>query len=132
VLTRAIDGIPVPDSFAFARFANDGSTVTEGVHWPAIPMATVAEAKSMLSSMKDATQASVMHARLPQGNVQVVIRHSSFSSLSAPTYHASFDVMVLDAKTAPHLQHFDTTGAEMQLVEKAPRRAPTPSSSNWR
>jgi hypothetical protein len=45
VISRQIDGIPVADSFAWARLDADGGVVLESVYWPAIPAAVVEQAK---------------------------------------------------------------------------------------
>ncbi len=119
ILRRSIDGIPVPDSFAFARFANDGSIVTEGVHWPAVPQKAVDEAKLMATAMKDPQQASAMRAKLPAGQVQVSIRHTSFVESLKTSAYASYEVMVSDKTTAVHHRHFDLNGAEFKLTEQA-------------
>jgi hypothetical protein len=47
VVERAVDGIPVPDSFAWARANSESRIVEEAVYWPALPRDVLAEAKTV-------------------------------------------------------------------------------------
>lgn len=124
VLYRAIDGIPVPDSFAWARFNADGDVVAESVFWPDVPLSVLKEAQALKA--KISADPSGFKAKLPaylQASVAdpaaqqklsgggVVIRHSSGEGNSAPTFHAVFDVT--PSGNLQHVWHVDENGADV-------------------
>jgi hypothetical protein len=94
-LARSIDGIPVAESNAFARFNDANQTTSEGFYWPTIPAETVDAAEAL--SVRDADPAGLAsyQALLPaeaQGTGRVVIHHTSSSSTAAFRSAATYDV----------------------------------------
>lgn len=96
-LSRAVDGIPVAESSAYARFDVDDQTTSEGLYWPAIPAETVAAAKALRDQLADPGALAAYRAKLPavaQGAGVVTIHHTSGSfGCDAPiTAMATYDV----------------------------------------
>jgi len=97
VITRQIDGIPVPDSFAAARFNADDEPTMEWVYWPAIPKQAVAEAKAVQLALADPSRQPTLFAGVPAAATsrsEVTIRHSDFADESAYRAYGSLDVHV--------------------------------------
>jgi hypothetical protein len=101
VLERAVDGIPVPDSFAWARVNADGRIVAEAVYWPAVSGDVVAGARTLRDVLADPQRRGVLESRVPGaiGGGHVAIRHASAWVDSPFEAFASFDVAVLAAPT---------------------------------
>ena len=126
VVERAVDGVPVPDSFAWARVNRDGQVVAEGVYWPALPPGVLARAHRMsqgnpLPQIERAIEARPAEALV---NHHVAIRHSSADYDGSFAAHASIDVHVRLAATARAdartslVRHFNEEGAEFQLPQE--------------
>jgi hypothetical protein len=136
VLQRAVDGIPVPDSFAWARVNTRGEVVQEGVYWPALPARAIDEAREFRKRLADGAEREQFAARVkaPGGKVMLAIRHSG-AELSGPAFEcfASFDVetrSVPAPRAAPQeeyraevhaesvTRHYDASGAERRLPQE--------------
>jgi hypothetical protein len=119
VITRVVAGVPVPDSFAWARFNINGVVVEEQVYWPTVPNNVVQEAKALVAMLADPTRNAAFARKLPANLVlgQVVIRHSAGSYRAAFESVASYDV------TQPgqmgRVRHFDRNAAEFAMVSEA-------------
>lgn len=95
VVSRKVEGVPVPDSFAWARLNAEGRVLQEGVYWPALPPAVIAELRAFKTALADPEQRRTLMARVPTnaGGTALVIHHSSseedqlraFASLDATT-----------------------------------------------
>jgi hypothetical protein len=114
VITRQIDGIPVPDSYAWASFDADGAATSEEVFWPEIPVEAVREAKLMLP------RAEELHAKAreslevaPAQQGAVTLRHGGWRDVDHPTF-ASFDVTTVERGVAT-THHFDGRGERFQM-----------------
>ena len=96
ILNRAVDGIAVLESFAWARIdANDLST-GEGFWWPTVSAAVVSAARAFRDQLGDPTALAAFKAKLPanaQGDGQVVIHHSSGLMSATSVAVASYDVV---------------------------------------
>jgi hypothetical protein len=137
VLDRAVHGVSVPDSFAWARVDAEGHVIAEAVYWPALPGDVVSEAKGFSETLSDKERESALKARMPANaeSVQAAIRHSS-AWVDVPfDAFASYDVIVRtdllpDAAvakrgTSPRLapgeivvRHFDAEGVERFLPQE--------------
>lgn len=108
-LDRSVDGIPVVDSFAWARINEEEQVVTESVYWPAIPQAVIDGAKAFASSLADATWATAFHQKAPQ-NGKIVIRHTP------GVWDGAFKAAVAyDVTWAGQVLHYDSSGARFKL-----------------
>lgn len=120
VLTRVVDGISVPESFAYARFAKDGSVAAEGVYWPELSRVAVDEARQLHAAITDPGNGPSLRARMPQGHLQVSIHHSGFGEQVRPTAMATYDVLVLAKDQTPHHQYFNAAGTRINLAVASP------------
>jgi hypothetical protein len=123
---RALDGIPVPDSNAWARFNDLDEVVSEGSFWPSVPESVLAEAKALKSLMEDVSRADAYRAKLPTQNRdgRVVIRHSAPTFDAAPEYFAAYDVTERIAPGAVVTRHFDGNGQEFRLPHEGAESLP--------
>ena len=98
VITRQINGIPVPDSFAAARFNVDDEPTMEWVYWPAIPKQVVRDARTMQLALADPGQRAVILANLPASartaQQEIAIRHSDFADEAPFRAFGSLDVHI--------------------------------------
>ena len=139
VIERAVEGVPVPDSFAWARVNRDGQVVAEAVYWPALPAGVLAQAQRMSqgSALPRVEQAIKARPAETQVDHQVTIRHSSAAYDGSFAAHASIDVRVrleaaaradADSRQAAGsggvgaglIRHFNDEGAEFQLPQEIP------------
>jgi len=110
VLERQLDGIPVADSFAWARLDEDAEPVLESVYWPEIPSSVVEQAKALQAHVADATASQAMFAKMPAGAAgKVAIHHSPGVWDGTFTATATYDVDVDAGKK----MHFDADGNEV-------------------
>jgi len=93
-LDRAVDGIPVPDSFAWARVNSAGQVVAEAVYWPAISPNVLSDARKLKDVLSDPQRQQAYDAKLPAGfdNRDVAIHHSSATVESDFRELAAIDV----------------------------------------
>jgi hypothetical protein len=129
VLSRTVAGIPVPDSFAWARFNVKGESVEEQVYWPAIPGNVIQEAKRFQAIVSDPVQYAALLSKVPASlsSGRVVIRHSPGTEKSAFQAVASYDV--LQPGEMGGVRHFDSTGAEFNLANEVEARTARPPSA---
>lgn len=136
VLERTVDGIPVADSFAWARVNAEGQIVEEAVYWPAIAGAVIAKARQLREVRDDPKRRHELATRISAdaSSAQIVIRHSSASSDEPFEGFASVDLLVkvmapgteqspnydkttLMPQTA-YVRHFDIDGKELFLPQE--------------
>lgn len=122
-IARTITGILVPDSFAWAGFNDNQDVVEEGIYWPEIPAAAIAEAKALREMLT--VDASAKAFRKLVGDVDgrgdVVIRHPPGGS-NVP-FKAE---VVYDVPDHGRMRHFDANGREAQLADEvAPPASPS-------
>jgi hypothetical protein len=118
ILERAVDGIPVGESYAWAHFVATNQTTGEGFYWPTIPADVVTAARALRDRLADPTALAAYKALLPpeaQGDGQVVIHHTDGSLDTKPfTAVATYDVFEdggLLGMGSNH--HFDASGNEV-------------------
>lgn len=136
VLERAVDGVPVVDSFAWARVDQKGTVVSEAVYWPAISADVAREAARFKEILATPERVKAFEARLPAGleQGQLVIRHAS-ATISGPfEAFACFDARQGVRAPTPKLpegvapavavsgstmiRHFDSNGVELHLPQE--------------
>jgi hypothetical protein len=129
VLFRAIDGIRVPDSVAWARADATGAIVAEEVYWPTIAASEVQAAKAMRARLADPAEGPHMLAALGAiaDDVEVVIRHGGSTVDAAAEPHAAYDVRVKAGATS-YRRHFDAKLNEFRLAHELVQAqlSPTP------
>lgn len=109
-LNRAVSGIPVIGSTAYAQFNEHDLSTTEGLYWPTVPASVVTAARALRAQLAEPAALASYKAKLPanaQGEGQVVIHHPGTSSTQVFTALASYDVIAgrstlsFDASGAP-------------------------------
>jgi hypothetical protein len=134
VITRQINGIPVPDSFASARFNADGEVVEEWVYWPTIPQHAIAEAQSIVHAHAAGSAAlATLPTRFQSSPGEGAIRHSDFADESGFQAFGSFDVHLSKEANGGYrggTHHFDVNGREIIHPNRRPQTvtADTPKS----
>jgi hypothetical protein len=134
VLQRVVEGIPVADSFAWARANAEGKIVEEGVYWPALSRETLAQARQLRAAWSDEKRRNALAERIhgQDPRAHVAIRHSSASSHDPFEAIACVDVYVnvatpgdeSQAKSSAaqsqvaYIRHFDIGGAELHLPQE--------------
>jgi hypothetical protein len=115
IVHRVVAGFRAPDSYAWAIFNANDEVVQEGVHWPAIPDAVIAEARAVQGTLNDPSQHAAFKARLPPEATaeagQVVIRHGGVAEAD-PSPFASYDVFIKARGSRGGVSHFDITGKQ--------------------
>jgi hypothetical protein len=99
-LARGIDGIPVVDSLAAARFDVNDQTTFEAFYWPEIPANVMSAAVAFKNQLADPNALAAYKTMLQadaQGQGRVVIHHTHAGSLSSFQTAATYDVI----QTAP-------------------------------
>jgi hypothetical protein len=95
-LQRGIDGVPVSESLAVARFDVDDQTTYEVFYWPVIRADVVTAALALSAQLADPGALAAYKAKLPadaQGTGHVVIHHSHAGSTSPFQAAATYDVI---------------------------------------
>lgn len=116
VISRQVNGIPVPDSFAWARMNASGEVVAEAVFWPDLPVDAVNTAEGLAAASPAVSGAD----RTGQG--RAVIRHTGPTFAGAFAADATFDVP--PEGEMGHVRHFNANGAEVFLAYEKPTPAP--------
>jgi hypothetical protein len=77
IVARQIDGIPAPDSSAFASLIG-AQSVSEGVYWPALSASVSEELSELKAIVDDPERLAGFQAKLPKGFVSgsIVIHHT--------------------------------------------------------
>ena len=130
-LQRTVAGVPVADSFAWARVNARSEVVQEGVYWPALPANVVQEVRQFREMLADPQRLASFNARLPVPGASgaVVIRHSAATSDEPFEAFAGFDVVVhssqpslqkaaVPATSVSVIRHFDINGRERFLPQE--------------
>ena len=123
-------GVPIVDSYAWARINADNDVVMESVYWPAISAAVVLEAEALSQALGAPSSRAAYLAKLPQdaagesGKGSVVIHHTSGAWPNGLAAHAVYDV-----RAGSRTIHYDSSGVARQLAEELPNAwGPVPST----
>jgi hypothetical protein len=119
LIRRQVSGIPVPDSYAWARINQDGAVVAEGVYWPDIPSSAIASAIALSSVLSDASTRAAYMSLLPtRREGRVVIRHSPGEWDKAFAAAGVYDAPD-NRQTFLRDLHFDASGLRVDLPFEA-------------
>jgi hypothetical protein len=121
VVSRSIDGIPVPESHAWARLNASGQVVSEAVFWPELPKRVVDEAKALSLLVNDRAALDRLRSKvgISDGNVTVGIHHAP-AALSRPTEEATAVADFARSTQGTGLtRHFLASGEEVFLSRDA-------------
>jgi hypothetical protein len=131
-VTRAVQGIPIRDSVAWARMDVNGDVLREEVYWPSIPQGVIDNAVALQTQISTASGLAAYQSALPAGAGQgsVVIRHSSaWAPRVAPfEAYAVYDVTTSDGHGSSSTIHYDAQGIQVQLPQE--KRSGAPESTN--
>jgi hypothetical protein len=134
ILRRAILGVRVIESIAWAKLTTRGDVDWESVFWPPIDAAVASGAAAFAASLADPAQHAAFLAKLPSKIYKeggVVIHHTDPSIHAAPRAYVSFDAQT-ETQLSAAMRHFDMNGVEFRLPQEQagnvlfPRR-PAPS-----
>jgi len=135
-LRRQIDGVPIPDSVAWARLDAEGAVLAEGVHWPPIPKLAIDEARELRGMAADPARLRAVMTELPADRPTgtVAIRHTGAASRAPPIAVAVYVVRIpppatdaREAAKAPMELNFDSHGRRVLLPsEREPALEETP------
>jgi hypothetical protein len=110
-LDRAVDGIPVVESAAWATFDENGETTYEAFYWPEIPAEVVSAARAFQDQLAGGLAA--FKAKLPadaQGDGRVVIHHHVAGAPGAFTAVAVYDTVQTTSDFSGEELYFDPNG----------------------
>ncbi len=122
ILTRAISGIPVIESTAWAKMRAQGDVDMEMVFWPPIDARVVDQALAFAAQLKDATAKATFQKKLPRAvlkEIGVVIHHTDTNIHTTPTAYVAYDA-VIDPETTAGVRHFDVNGSPLVLPQERP------------
>jgi hypothetical protein len=124
VITRQINGIPVPDSFAAARFNADDEVVEEWVYWPTIPSRAIADASAIATALVGGSGLrSRLPARFRTAPAIAAIRHTDFADESGFQAFGSLDVRYekdVNGGYRGGTRNFDINGSEVIHPNRRP------------
>jgi hypothetical protein len=112
-ITRQVEGIAVPDSYAWTTFDDRAEASAEDVHWPELAPRALQEAQHIQGSIDRLTALATAALRETPTNVEVAIHHSDWTDRNIWST-ASLDVTVRVLATAV-THHFDRDGREFRL-----------------
>lgn len=110
---RSIDGVPVVESIAYARFDTDDQTTSEAFYWPTIPADVVTAARAFHEKLAAPGALAAYKAKLPadaQGDGQVVIHHRAAGSSLPFTAVATYDTVQITPQNDGGELSFDSDG----------------------
>ena len=129
-IPRFIDGIPVPESHAWAQFNKNDEVVAEQVWWPALPASLHAEVATFKAMMSNSSAAAVFRAKVGASStgddLTMAIHHSR------PSGDNWFLRVTMDfaPRGRSAVVHFDLSGTPVVLTSLLnPTYAPAPPAS---
>jgi hypothetical protein len=124
IVDRAVEGITVAESFAWARFNRDDDVMAEAVYWPRIPGAVIDDAKALRAIDADPEARARYRARIgvEDAPAQIRIHHTNGAARSGWLAFASYDVSVKPAAgvrgRSDVQRHFDVDGNERDVPSR--------------
>jgi hypothetical protein len=124
IITRAVNGIPVDESHAWARLDVNGNVVAENVYWPALNASVISDAVALSQTVASTSPISATYlGSLPvPASVasigKVVIHHSSEFVRTTFEDYACYDVQIVPSLGGGYVRHFDKNGAEIRLPQE--------------
>jgi len=125
VISRAINGVPIADSFAWAIINKNNDVVEEQVYWPAVAASVVAEAQLLKAKLADPMSGPTYLRALPKSFSpgQVVVHHTPCVGGTAEA-KATYDVYDKGDVGMARPRHFGISGAEIVLAAESVPVAP--------
>jgi hypothetical protein len=120
ILQRAVNGVSIPDSFAWATFNENDEVVSEQVWWPELPASARSEIAGFQAILQDASAAAVFKSKLPsdlQGEQGTLALHHGPPTVVAPYASVTLD---FTKRGNPNVRHLDKSGADVQFGSAAP------------
>jgi hypothetical protein len=123
LIDRAVSGIPISESFAWARLNAEGISVAEAVYWPLIPASAISAALELQAVLADpqAGPQYIASLTVPSSGGTVHIHHTkSFSRLPFQA-QATYDVHEGPSTSYARGRtiHYSPQGAEVELPDDA-------------
>jgi hypothetical protein len=106
VLHREVDGVPVPDSFAWARFSADGVVLAEQVWWPPLPSDLPTKIDDFRALLERGYRAK-LPAPYAQAEGQLTVHHGL-------PLGAAYAVVTWDVSAGGSTRLFDVSGSEFR------------------
>jgi hypothetical protein len=120
IIGRQILGVPVSESFAWARFNVDGDVVEEAVFWPELPGQLKTDVQSFLDVTANVDRSDALKANIEKGAPghgkapgRIVIHHQNATDRAAPFSRVLYDVTLPGERQ--RTRRFDMSGAEVVL-----------------
>lgn len=125
-LDRALAGIPVEGSFAYAALGADGKAISEGVYWPAISSDVVRRAVALQRLLASPDQAAPFLSRLRSAHPEMGDATGEVRIVhTGPSYHGSFDSRAVYSVVARNanggkarILRFDDSGQPVTLADE--------------
>jgi hypothetical protein len=118
IVNRQASGVVVADSYAWARFNDNGETVGEGSYWPPLPSSVVQEAVKLQAVLDNSATRDTYTARISvKGEGHVVIRHTG-ATTDPFVARASYDINEPQRLGSSTIRHFDVNGDEFKMPDE--------------
>jgi hypothetical protein len=127
-LRRSVNGVAVPESFAWAQVNGRGEVIQEGVFWPRVPPAALGAAAGLQRMIADPGARHALLGRFGANvlETRVAIHHSLPTQPGEVSMRATLDVAVREgaassahgdeaSRAAARELHLDSHGAEVRL-----------------
>lgn len=123
VLTRAVSGISVAESHAWAQLDVAGNVFAESVYWPALDASVVSDGVALSAIIGNSASAATFLGSLPfptsvSSTGSVVIHHSSQFVRTGFQSVACYDVWNASSLGSGWVRHFDKSGVEVHLPQE--------------
>lgn len=115
ILQRSINGVPVRESFAWAKMTTDGQVDMEAVFWPPVDSKAVSDATALAAKVGGADARRSYLRSLPgqvYRDMGVAIHHTAATVHRPAVAYASYDV-TLEKGDHARMHHFDGNGVEI-------------------
>ena len=123
ILNRAINGVPVADSTAWARFNADDEVVEESVFWPELPASVLDRVSAVTAAFGDSARLGAIQQKIEAGAKgygsvpgRIVIHHADSTYRGTPFAVVTYDVFPGHDRLA--VGHFDETGQRITLAHE--------------
>lgn len=127
---KSAGGIPLPDSFAWARLNVDGNVVAEGVYWPSVDKGVLLAAEALERKLRDPVTRQRFIAKLSPDLAEhaadgaVVIHHTP------GVWNGAFEARaVFDVPYNRRMIHLDSEGQRVELVNEGLDALPSAAAS---
>lgn len=104
-LNRAIDGIRVHDSMAYAQINDQDQAIQEAVNWPTLPAELVADAKALRDRLRDPAKLAEYRSKLTtdfrlSDDGEVTIHHPPSFNGEAQRFYVAYDANTIGSMGA--------------------------------